>query len=543
MTAGGFYHCSVKNVGRTNGRSVVAAAAYRSGERLTDERTGETADYRARGGVVDTFILSRDGAPAWAHDRARLWNEAERAEPRANGRLATEFELALPHELTAAQCKQLLKDYLGPIIEKHGIAADVAIHAPGEGKDHRNIHAHVLLTHRELGADGFGNIANTRTMARKRKGREVQEQVAGIAATPADIKTIRKDWEQAVNREYERAGLDIQVDHRSHKERGIEQEPTKHLGPAANGMEQHAPGSSDRAAVNREITQRNAAHILAAMREAEASQITADIIDLKADLAMQEAHAGARGKYDSLRETERDVAREQFRGRYDELRAAEPPPEIVREFESNANRTAEPAAPIYDRDLDNALWEDKIAAAGIAAAAERAMQEARDAAKGRTDDTRPAEARQQREPDIGIEARAGEPEPSTSPSITASVAAEPATGMRRADRAASGFFGGLASVVETMLGILSFFGGGEPKLTPQQMHDRARAESNEETLHARGYAADMQQKEAESDERIFNQDRQQQQEDFAARYGVPGGSSGRSRERDDDYDRGRERER
>jgi hypothetical protein len=89
MTAG-FYHCSVKPVGRASGRSVVAAAAYRSGERLADERTGEVFDYRARGGVVDTFILTRDGVGAW--ERARLWNAAERIEPRANGRLATEIE-------------------------------------------------------------------------------------------------------------------------------------------------------------------------------------------------------------------------------------------------------------------------------------------------------------------------------------------------------------------------------------------------------------------------------------------------------------------
>ena len=109
--------------------------------------------------------------------------------------------------------------------------------------------------------------------------------------------------------------------------------------------------------------------------------------------------------------------------------------------------------------------------------------------------------------------------------------------------AASGALGGFAKAVERVLGgIFSFF-VGEPKLTRQQQHDHVRAETNEETLHARAYAAAEQQKEAEADERIFNQDRQQQQEDFAARYGVPGGSSGRSRERDDDYDRGRERER
>jgi hypothetical protein len=376
MTAGGLYHCSVKNVGRTNGRSIVAAAAYRSGERLADERTGETADYRARGGVVDTFILTRDDAPAWAHDRAQLWNEAERAEPRANGRLATELELALPHELDDAARKQLLKDYLAPIIEKHGIAADVAIHEPGEGRDHRNVHAHVLLTHRQLDEHGFGDIANKRMMSRKRKGREVFEQVAGIAATPADIKAIRQGWEQAVNREYERQGLDIRVDHRSHAERGIEQEPTKHLGPTATEMERRG-AESERGAANREITQRNAMRTL----EAEARDLGTQIIDLKADLAMQAAHAGARGRYDDLRDTHRQVSREEFPGRYDELEAATPPPEVVRAFESNASRTAEPAAPVYDRDADNAAWEAKLADAAIAKdAAPEARQQPGDTA-------------------------------------------------------------------------------------------------------------------------------------------------------------------
>jgi hypothetical protein len=236
VTTAGFYHCSVKGVGRAKGRSIVAAAAYRSGERLEDARTGEVFDYRARGGVEDAFILTRDGAAAWGQDRAQLWNGAEAAEPRANGRLATELELALPHELTPEQRRQLVTDFLAPIIEKYGVAADVAMHEPGQENDHRNHHAHCLLTHREFGPDGFDDIANTRTVTRMRKGQEVQEQVAGLAAMPADIRAIRKEWEQQVNRAYERAGLDIRVDHRSHEDRGIEQEPTKHLGPSASGM-------------------------------------------------------------------------------------------------------------------------------------------------------------------------------------------------------------------------------------------------------------------------------------------------------------------
>jgi MobA/MobL family len=391
MTAAGFYHCSVKSVGRTAGRSVVAAAAYRGGMRLVDERTGEIADYRARGGVDETFVVARADASARAQDIGRLWNEAERAEPRANGRLATEIVVALPHELDAAGRRQLAEDFARPIAERYGIAAQVSIHAPDKEGDQRNHHAHILFTHREFGPDGFGEVSNARAVMKKnKKGVFKETMIYGIAANPADIIALRKEWEQTVNRAYERAGLDIRVDHRSHEERGIQQEPTKHLGPTATDMERREPGSSDRGDVNREITQRNAeARALAAL-EAEARDLGAQIIDIKAERAMQEAREAAKGRYDSLRETHREVARDQFPGRYDELRAAEPPPEIVRAFESNASRAAEPAAPIYDRDADNAAWEAKLADAAIAA----------------------QEARQQPGASVGKETRAGGPEPS-----------------------------------------------------------------------------------------------------------------------------------
>ncbi|MGE0280196.1 MAG: MobQ family relaxase [Rhizobiaceae bacterium] len=332
MTAAGFYHCSVKPVGRANGRSIVAAAAYRSGQRLEDERTGETFDYRARGGVEDTFIITADNVPAWARDRARLWNEAERAEPRANGRLASEFELALPHELNAEQRRALVVEFVGGIVDRYGVAADVAIHAPGKGGDHRNHHAHVLITHRELGPEGFGDIANTRTVTRKRKGREVQEQVAGIAATPADIKAIRKAWEQDVNRAYEQAGLDVRVDHRSHKDRGIEQEPSQHLGPGATGMERRGE-ASDRGDINRRIEADNAA-----LRERAQNEITL----LKAEA---------------------------------ERRATE---QLERMERAAAERATEPTAPVWDREADNAAWEARLADVGqeaAAAAAEARQQE------------------------------------------------------------------------------------------------------------------------------------------------------------------------
>jgi hypothetical protein len=272
MTAG-HYHCSVSPVGRGKGASVMHKAAYRAGERLYDERAGcWTADYgrRARS-VTEKFILTRPGAATWRHDRQRLWNAAEAAEARRNGRIATELELSLPHELDPVRRRRLLLDFLAPIIARYGVAADVAIHT---AHDHRNIHAHVLLTHRELGPDGFGEIAKRRTIAKKVKGREKQIEVAGIVATPADIEAIRKSWAKAVNRAYAEAGLDIRVDHRSHDRRGIEDVPGIHLGPTAAGMERRQPGSSDRGDINRAIAEHNVRRRKLRQLRAEARRLT-----------------------------------------------------------------------------------------------------------------------------------------------------------------------------------------------------------------------------------------------------------------------------
>jgi hypothetical protein len=95
--------CHVSVISRAKGRSSVAAAAYRSGEKITDERTGITYDYTRKGGVVYSALLVPDHSPEWAKDRAQLWNEVERIETRSNAQTAREVEIALPKELTRAQ--------------------------------------------------------------------------------------------------------------------------------------------------------------------------------------------------------------------------------------------------------------------------------------------------------------------------------------------------------------------------------------------------------------------------------------------------------
>ena len=148
------YHLSVKTISRSAGRSATAAAAYRAGVEITDERTGEIHDYRRKGGVESAAVILPDNAPEWARDRCQLWNAAEQAETRKNSTVAREFEIALPAELSPAERERLAHDFTRELVERHGMAADVAIHAPGKEGDNRNHHAHILLTTRRLTPDG-----------------------------------------------------------------------------------------------------------------------------------------------------------------------------------------------------------------------------------------------------------------------------------------------------------------------------------------------------------------------------------------------------
>ncbi|OUI89447.1 conjugal transfer protein TraA, partial [Acetobacter persici] len=155
------YHLSVKSISRSAGRSVVAAAAYRAGQELTDERQGLTHDYTRKQGVEAAFIVAPDGAD-WAQDRNALWNAAEAAERRKDAKTGREYELALPAELDAGARKQLARDFAAELVERYGVVADVAIHGPGREGDNRNHHAHILTTTRTAGEDGLG--AKTRVL-------------------------------------------------------------------------------------------------------------------------------------------------------------------------------------------------------------------------------------------------------------------------------------------------------------------------------------------------------------------------------------------
>jgi len=234
--------CSMKPVKRSAGRSATAAAAYRAGEEVTDQRTGEVHDYTRKNGIVSAQIIAPAGAPAWAHDRDALWNHAEQTETRGNARVAREFVIGLPHELSDDQRQILAHEFAQSLVDRYGFAADVCIHRPDRDGDQRNHHAHILCTTREMGPEGLGK--KTRALDDRKQG-------------PEETKWFRQDFEARTNAALEAANIVERVDMRSFKDQGLDFEPTQHMGPAATAMERKNPGSTRIGQENRARQERN----------------------------------------------------------------------------------------------------------------------------------------------------------------------------------------------------------------------------------------------------------------------------------------------
>ena len=151
------YHFSAQIIGRKAGRSAVAAAAYRAGERLRDERGGQEYDFSKRRGIAAREILLPEGAAPWLGERERLWNHVEAMEKRKDAQLVREINMALPHELTHEQRVDLVRAFVREHFTSQGMVADIAWHDPvaEKGDDPRNFHAHVMLTLRQAERDGL----------------------------------------------------------------------------------------------------------------------------------------------------------------------------------------------------------------------------------------------------------------------------------------------------------------------------------------------------------------------------------------------------
>jgi hypothetical protein len=240
------YHLNLKRISRGKGQNSVAAAAYRSGEKLKDERTNQTKFY-PRDVQPETMILSPSHAPEWLQDRERLWNKVEKTEKRYDSLLSLEMDIALPKELSHEQQKQLAYDFvMKECVEKHHIVADLAIHRD----DLNNPHFHVMLTTRAIEENGdFGK--KLRDLDRK-----------------PQLNEWREAWAKHANLALERAGFKERITHLSYEDQGLDIASTIHLGHVAHQMEKEAKEKakekgipyvpvSDRGRVNYEITQLN----------------------------------------------------------------------------------------------------------------------------------------------------------------------------------------------------------------------------------------------------------------------------------------------
>ncbi len=219
------YHLSVKAISRSDGRSAVACAAYRSGEKLLDEKYERTQDYTKKTGVEFTNIYAPPNTNPELLDRQKLWNTVEKVERRKDAVLAREFEIAFPHELNAEQRKQLLDELCQKLVEKYGVVVDAAIHAPHTdgGSDERNYHAHIMFTTRAINENGEFAAKKYRDFSRDNGTQTVCDW--------------REDFADLCNKHLELAGFDERVDHRSYADQNKDYlEPTTHEGPAVTAM-------------------------------------------------------------------------------------------------------------------------------------------------------------------------------------------------------------------------------------------------------------------------------------------------------------------
>ncbi|WP_394443436.1 Ti-type conjugative transfer relaxase TraA (plasmid) [Sphingobium naphthae] len=221
------YHFSAKVISRANGSSAVASAAYRSASELYDDRLGRIQDFSNKAGVVHSEIMLPQGAPERLNDRTTLWNEVEAGEKRKDAQLAREVEFSIPREMNQSQGMQLARDFVEKQFVERGMVADLNVHWD-MGKDGQpKPHAHVMLSMREIGPEGFG-----------RKVREWN--------STALLQEWREAWADHVNERLSELDIDARIDHRTLEAQGIDLEPQHKIGPM--GVRRELEGEDHRRA-------------------------------------------------------------------------------------------------------------------------------------------------------------------------------------------------------------------------------------------------------------------------------------------------------
>lgn len=228
------FHMSFSNISAGKGRSAIASAAYRSGEKLFDDKEGRHYFY-ARSVMPESFILTPKNAPEWAGNREQLWNEVEKKDRKSNSRYAKEFNVALPVELSESEQKELLTKYVQENFVDQGMVADVAIH-----RDHQdNPHAHVMLTNRPFNPDGSWGLKAKTQYIKDENGKQLltksgfpkQRKIWLVDWDKKEkINEWRKNWALSVNQFLAQKNIPDRISEKSFVNQGIQETPTQHEG-------------------------------------------------------------------------------------------------------------------------------------------------------------------------------------------------------------------------------------------------------------------------------------------------------------------------
>lgn len=266
------YHCSIKNISRGSGKSAVASASYRAGEKLEDLETGLIHDYTRKKEIAYSEIFLCKNAPKEYQDRGTLWNAVEQIEKQSKARLAREWEVALPNELTLEQSKELVKGFAQSLVDE-GMCVDVNIHWK-EG----NYHAHIMGTVRAINEKGQWAPKTKKVYCRDVYGEKIPliDKKTGLQKVDKQnrkqwkcykddytdwnkrekVEEWRSRWAEHCNIALEKAQSVDRVDHRSYAAQGKEILPTIHEGYIARKIEANG-GISERCEINREIRGKN----------------------------------------------------------------------------------------------------------------------------------------------------------------------------------------------------------------------------------------------------------------------------------------------
>ena len=296
---------------------MVAAAAYRSGESLTNEQDKREHDYKKRAYDVEfkRVLVPIDGTLSGLK-RSILWNAAEAAEKRKDARTGREFVLALPHELDHEQRAQLAQDFALELVKRYKVAADVCIHKPAKQGDERNHHAHILITTRSVSISEDGIPILGDKTALEWSDRKRQEK--GLNKAADEMKELREKWAELANKALESAGKTERIDPRSNEAQGIEKIPEEHLGHKITALE--------RKGIKTTIGNRNRETRKKNERIKSCSEI-----DKKASLEAKKQRARLAAAHDKISEAVKGMVKEQEQKQKarqpQELKLQEPPKE------------------------------------------------------------------------------------------------------------------------------------------------------------------------------------------------------------------------